>query len=148
MVTYPDETWDPVTKMNHALYDGTLLRIFDDRFSAILCNTQMEMVRAGGGARGGHHLAMFLMRQPPSGGEVKSIAGKMGEMVENLGYCDVWWGEGRDVGDLVGKSRDGRGWAVMRGRVPCHNVPRYAHCRPYYYLELSLTFGPRPGRLR
>lgn len=49
MVTYPDETWDPVTKMNHALYDGTLLRIFDDRFSAILCNTQMEMVRAGGG---------------------------------------------------------------------------------------------------
>ncbi|KDN71905.1 hypothetical protein CSUB01_12180 [Colletotrichum sublineola] len=36
IITYPDGTWDLVTKMDHAVYDGTLLRIFDGHFAAIL----------------------------------------------------------------------------------------------------------------
>jgi condensation domain-containing protein len=36
MLTYLDGSWDLVIKMNHAVYDGTLLRIFDDHFAAIL----------------------------------------------------------------------------------------------------------------
>lgn len=36
MLSYPDGFWDLVIKMNHAAYDGTLLRIFDDHFGAIL----------------------------------------------------------------------------------------------------------------
>lgn len=35
-MTYPDRSWDLVIKMDHAVYDGTLLRIFDDCFGAIL----------------------------------------------------------------------------------------------------------------
>lgn len=36
IVTYPDGSWDLVTKLDHAVYDGTLLRIFDDHHKAIL----------------------------------------------------------------------------------------------------------------
>ncbi|TEA14612.1 Nonribosomal peptide synthase sidE [Colletotrichum sidae] len=36
IITYPDGSWDLVTKMDHAVYDGTLLRIFDDHYAAIL----------------------------------------------------------------------------------------------------------------
>ncbi|KAL5358058.1 hypothetical protein BJX96DRAFT_173097 [Aspergillus floccosus] len=31
-----DNTWELIIKMNHAAYDGTLLRIFDDHFGAIV----------------------------------------------------------------------------------------------------------------
>ncbi|TQN65819.1 Nonribosomal peptide synthase sidE, partial [Colletotrichum shisoi] len=31
-----ERTWDLITKMDHAVYDGTLLRIWDDHYSAIL----------------------------------------------------------------------------------------------------------------
>ncbi|EAQ91556.1 hypothetical protein CHGG_03491 [Chaetomium globosum CBS 148.51] len=41
MITYPDKTWDLVIKMDHAVYDGTLLRILDDHFNAILCSTEI-----------------------------------------------------------------------------------------------------------
>ncbi|KAK2762401.1 nonribosomal peptide synthase [Colletotrichum kahawae] len=36
IITYPDNTWDLITKLDHAVYDGTLLRIFDDHYAAIL----------------------------------------------------------------------------------------------------------------
>ncbi|OAA54533.1 Amino acid adenylation [Niveomyces insectorum RCEF 264] len=36
IVTYPDQAWDLVIKMDHAVYDGTLLRIFDSHFASIL----------------------------------------------------------------------------------------------------------------
>jgi hypothetical protein len=35
VLTYPDGACDVVMKMNHAVYDGTLLRILDDHFAAI-----------------------------------------------------------------------------------------------------------------
>lgn len=35
ILTNTDRSWDLVIKMNHAVYDGTLLRIFDDHFAAI-----------------------------------------------------------------------------------------------------------------
>lgn len=36
LLKYPDGSFDTVVKLNHAVYDGTLLRIFDDHFGAIL----------------------------------------------------------------------------------------------------------------
>ncbi|KAL0937078.1 bacitracin synthase 3 [Colletotrichum truncatum] len=36
IITYPDNSWDLVTKLDHAVYDGTLLRIFDDHYGSIL----------------------------------------------------------------------------------------------------------------
>lgn len=36
IINYPDGDWDLVTKMDHAVYDGTLLRIFDDHYGPIL----------------------------------------------------------------------------------------------------------------
>ncbi|TLD13916.1 uncharacterized protein PgNI_02634 [Pyricularia grisea] len=36
IITYPDGSWDLITKMDHAVYDGTFLGIFDDHYSAIL----------------------------------------------------------------------------------------------------------------
>ncbi|KAH9832447.1 Acetyl CoA synthetase-like protein [Teratosphaeria destructans] len=36
VIKYPDGTWDLIVKLNHAMYDGTLLRIFDDHFGAIV----------------------------------------------------------------------------------------------------------------
>ncbi|KAK0660103.1 hypothetical protein QBC41DRAFT_43565 [Cercophora samala] len=35
ILRYPDGTMDLVTKLDHAMYDGTLLRIFDDQFAAL-----------------------------------------------------------------------------------------------------------------
>lgn len=35
VLRYPDGTMDLVTKLDHAMYDGTLLRIFDDQFAAL-----------------------------------------------------------------------------------------------------------------
>ena len=34
--TYPSGEWDLIIKMDHAVYDGTLLRVFDSHFAAIL----------------------------------------------------------------------------------------------------------------
>ena len=36
ILLHPDDTWELIIKMNHAAYDGTLLRIFDDHFAAIV----------------------------------------------------------------------------------------------------------------
>lgn len=36
ILLHPDNTWELIVKMNHAAYDGTLLRIFDDHFGAIV----------------------------------------------------------------------------------------------------------------
>ncbi|KAL7786731.1 hypothetical protein V8C37DRAFT_419449 [Trichoderma ceciliae] len=36
LLTYKDNSWDLVIKMDHAVYDGTLLRVFDDHYGAIL----------------------------------------------------------------------------------------------------------------
>ncbi|KAK1988893.1 hypothetical protein LZ30DRAFT_818068 [Colletotrichum cereale] len=36
IITHGDSSWDLVIKMDHAVYDGTLLRVFDDHFGAIL----------------------------------------------------------------------------------------------------------------
>ncbi|KAJ4311806.1 hypothetical protein N0V84_010260 [Fusarium piperis] len=36
IITHQDSSWDLVIKMNHAVYDGTLFRIFDEDFGAIL----------------------------------------------------------------------------------------------------------------
>lgn len=41
MITYPDKMWDLAIKMDHAVYDGTLLRIFDDHFNAILRDAEI-----------------------------------------------------------------------------------------------------------
>lgn len=41
ILTYPDQTCDVVIKMDHAVYDGTLLRIFDDHFSALCRGVQV-----------------------------------------------------------------------------------------------------------
>ncbi|KAB2573445.1 Nonribosomal peptide synthetase 3 [Lasiodiplodia theobromae] len=41
ILRYPDQTFDLAIKLNHAVYDGTLLRIFDDHFAAILSNTPL-----------------------------------------------------------------------------------------------------------
>ncbi|KAF2767928.1 acetyl-CoA synthetase-like protein [Teratosphaeria nubilosa] len=38
VIKHPDGTWDLIVKLNHAMYDGTLLRIFDDHFGAIVRN--------------------------------------------------------------------------------------------------------------
>ncbi|KAE8373931.1 hypothetical protein BDV26DRAFT_54415 [Aspergillus bertholletiae] len=35
ILLHSDNSWDVAIKMNHAAYDGTLLRIFDDHFAAI-----------------------------------------------------------------------------------------------------------------
>ena len=35
ILLHSDDTWDVAIKMNHAAYDGTLLRTFDDHFAAI-----------------------------------------------------------------------------------------------------------------
>jgi hypothetical protein len=35
VLRYPDGTMDLATKLDHAMYDGTLLRIFDDQFAAL-----------------------------------------------------------------------------------------------------------------
>lgn len=35
IIVHPDNSWDVAIKMNHAAYDGTLLRIFDDHVAAI-----------------------------------------------------------------------------------------------------------------
>ncbi|EAQ82934.1 hypothetical protein CHGG_10752 [Chaetomium globosum CBS 148.51] len=35
VLRYPDGTMDLATKLDHAMYDGTLLRIFDDQFTAL-----------------------------------------------------------------------------------------------------------------
>ncbi|KAL2201513.1 hypothetical protein P885DRAFT_27215 [Corynascus similis CBS 632.67] len=35
VLRYPDDSMDLVTKLDHAMYDGTLLRIFDDQFAAL-----------------------------------------------------------------------------------------------------------------
>ncbi|KAJ6059370.1 hypothetical protein N7444_003009 [Penicillium canescens] len=35
ILLHSDNSWDVAIKMNHAAYDGTLLRIFDDHFTAI-----------------------------------------------------------------------------------------------------------------
>ncbi|KAF7591410.1 hypothetical protein BBP40_001571 [Aspergillus hancockii] len=35
ILLHSDNSWDVTIKMNHAAYDGTLLRIFDDHFAAI-----------------------------------------------------------------------------------------------------------------
>ncbi|KAK4174353.1 putative linear gramicidin synthetase [Triangularia setosa] len=35
ILRYPDGAMDLVTKLDHAMYDGTLLRIFDDQFTAL-----------------------------------------------------------------------------------------------------------------
>ncbi|KAH6614358.1 hypothetical protein B0J18DRAFT_485207 [Chaetomium sp. MPI-SDFR-AT-0129] len=40
-ITYPDRSWDLVIKMDHAVYDGTLLRIFDNCFGAIIRGTEI-----------------------------------------------------------------------------------------------------------
>ncbi|KAH7028569.1 hypothetical protein B0J12DRAFT_768952 [Macrophomina phaseolina] len=39
ILRYPDQSFDLAIKLNHAVYDGTLLRIFDDHFTAILSNS-------------------------------------------------------------------------------------------------------------
>ncbi|RGP81351.1 non-ribosomal peptide synthetase [Fusarium longipes] len=36
IIKHQDSSWDLVIKMDHAVYDGTLLRVFDDHFGAIL----------------------------------------------------------------------------------------------------------------
>ncbi|GKT61480.1 nonribosomal peptide synthase [Colletotrichum tofieldiae] len=36
IITHEDSSWDLFIKMDHAVYDGTLLRVFDDHFGAIL----------------------------------------------------------------------------------------------------------------
>ncbi|OHF00460.1 hypothetical protein CORC01_04210 [Colletotrichum orchidophilum] len=36
VITHSDASWDLVIKMDHAVYDGTLLRVFDEHFGAIL----------------------------------------------------------------------------------------------------------------
>ncbi|KAK4164761.1 hypothetical protein QBC43DRAFT_334301 [Cladorrhinum sp. PSN259] len=36
ILSYPSGEWDVLIKMDHAVYDGTLLRIFDTHFAAIL----------------------------------------------------------------------------------------------------------------
>ncbi|KAF2490825.1 acetyl-CoA synthetase-like protein, partial [Lophium mytilinum] len=36
ILDHPDNSWDIAIKMDHAVYDGTLLRVFDDHFRAIL----------------------------------------------------------------------------------------------------------------
>ncbi|UQC76767.1 uncharacterized protein CLUP02_18282 [Colletotrichum lupini] len=36
VIIHSDASWDLVIKMDHAVYDGTLLRVFDDHFGAIL----------------------------------------------------------------------------------------------------------------
>ncbi|KAF9888999.1 hypothetical protein FE257_008169 [Aspergillus nanangensis] len=36
ILLHPDDTWELIIKMNHAVYDGTLLRIFDDHFASIV----------------------------------------------------------------------------------------------------------------
>ncbi|KZL85391.1 bacitracin synthase 3 [Colletotrichum incanum] len=36
IIMHEDSSWDLVIKMDHAVYDGTLLRVFDDHFGAIL----------------------------------------------------------------------------------------------------------------
>lgn len=36
IITHADSSWDLVIKMDHAVYDGTLFRVFDDHFGAIL----------------------------------------------------------------------------------------------------------------
>ncbi|EPS32046.1 hypothetical protein PDE_07005 [Penicillium oxalicum 114-2] len=41
ILEYPDGQWETVIKMNHAAYDGTLLRIFDEHFGAILKGTPL-----------------------------------------------------------------------------------------------------------
>lgn len=38
VLRHPDSSFDLAIKMNHAVYDGTLFRIFDDHFAAILTN--------------------------------------------------------------------------------------------------------------
>ncbi|EME85211.1 uncharacterized protein MYCFIDRAFT_135309 [Pseudocercospora fijiensis CIRAD86] len=38
LLKHPDGSCDVVVKLNHAVYDGTLLRIFDDHFGAILAD--------------------------------------------------------------------------------------------------------------
>lgn len=38
VITHKDSSWDLVIKMDHAVYDGTLLRVFDDHFGALLRN--------------------------------------------------------------------------------------------------------------
>ncbi|KAF2809259.1 acetyl-CoA synthetase-like protein [Mytilinidion resinicola] len=36
ILDHPDNSWDLAIKMDHAVYDGTLLRVFDDHFRTIL----------------------------------------------------------------------------------------------------------------
>ncbi|KAK1623103.1 hypothetical protein BDP81DRAFT_454803 [Colletotrichum phormii] len=36
VIAHSDASWDLIIKMDHAVYDGTLLRVFDDHFGAIL----------------------------------------------------------------------------------------------------------------
>lgn len=36
IITHEDLSWDLVIKLDHAVYDGTLLRVFDDHFGALL----------------------------------------------------------------------------------------------------------------
>jgi amino acid adenylation domain-containing protein len=36
IINHQDSSWDLVIKMDHAVYDGTLLRVFDDHFGSIL----------------------------------------------------------------------------------------------------------------
>ncbi|KAF6815312.1 bacitracin synthase 3 [Colletotrichum sojae] len=38
VINHNDSSWDLVIKMDHAVYDGTLLRVFDDHFGALLRN--------------------------------------------------------------------------------------------------------------
>jgi hypothetical protein len=39
ILEHSDGQWETVIKMNHAAYDGTLLRIFDEHFASILKGT-------------------------------------------------------------------------------------------------------------
>ncbi|KAB8262221.1 hypothetical protein BDV32DRAFT_147871 [Aspergillus pseudonomiae] len=41
ILLHSDDSWDVAIKMNHAAYDGTLLRTFDDHFAAIRQGTQI-----------------------------------------------------------------------------------------------------------
>ncbi|KXH68763.1 hypothetical protein CSAL01_02038 [Colletotrichum salicis] len=36
VIAHNDASWDLIIKMDHAVYDGTLLRVFDDHFGAVL----------------------------------------------------------------------------------------------------------------
>jgi hypothetical protein len=43
ILTYPDGSFDIAIKLNHAVYDGTLLRLFDDHFAAIRTGIPIPM---------------------------------------------------------------------------------------------------------